>query len=95
MGGYGVAAVEAFFRGNLVFCTIHNTGKSIHKLTGGNEIPIVSLPMNEEEITNILNTYLNLPDEELINTMEAIGNWIKKYYNPDNVINHFNQILNE
>lgn len=95
MGGYGVAAVEAFFRGNLVFCTIHNTSKSIQKLTGGNEVPIVPLPMDEKEITNTLNTYLNLPDEELINTMEAIGHWAKKHYNPNNIINHFKQIINE
>jgi hypothetical protein len=95
MGGYGVAAVEAFFRGNLVFCTIHNTSQALHKLTGGNEIPIVPLPMDKIEITNILHKYLNLSDEELINIIEAIGHWINEYYHPTNIIKHFNKIINE
>ena len=95
MGGYGVAAVEAFFRSNLVFCTTHNVTESIYKLTNDNSLPMISLTMNEVEITEAFDKYFNMTDADLINVMEAVGDWIDTQYNPNSIVERFKNILNE
>lgn len=95
MGGYGVAAVEAFLRSNLVFCTTHNTNTSIYKLTGKYDIPMVTLTQPSTEIIETFKQFFTLPEDELIDKMKTIGKWIDKHYNPNSIVKFFkDRILN-
>lgn len=95
MGGYGVALIEALFRSNLTFCTTHNITDAIIKLTGTNEIPIVSLPEDSQEITKIFEHFFKMSNEDLLEIMLAIGQWIDTQYNPKNIVKHFKYIIND
>jgi hypothetical protein len=95
MGGYGVAAVEAFLRSNLVFCTTHNTVDAIFKLTGSYNIPIINLTQNYWEIKEIINQFISLTEAELFEKFQQIGTWIDIYYNVHNVVKFFNNLLDE
>ena len=95
MGGYGVAMVEALFRSNLTFCTTHNITDAIIKLTGINEIPVVSLPEDPQEITKLFEYFFKMSNDELLKIMKGIGQWIDIQYNPKNIVEHFKHIINE
>lgn len=95
MGGYGIAAVEAFFRSNLVFCTTHNSTDAVYKLTNKHEIPIVSLPQPPREIKEIIYKFISLSDNEILQIMKQIGQWIDIHYNPNNIVLFFKKLLNE
>jgi hypothetical protein len=94
-GGYGAAAVESFFRSNLVFCSIHHLSEAIYKLTGKYEAPLIGLDLNTSSITETLSYYLNLPEDELLSIAEGVGYWIESNYNHNSIINHFKFLLNE
>lgn len=96
MGGYGVAAVEAFLRSNLVFCTTHNTSTSIYKLTNKYDLPIVTLTQSTTEIIETLKHFFTLPEDELLDKMKIIGQWIDAQYNPNKIVKFFKtRILND
>lgn len=94
VGGYGIASLEGLFTSNLTFATVNNIGLSIQKLTNNNEIGIIPLGENVNDLTNILNHFLNeLTSNEWINYMEVIGDWIEEYYSPNSIINFFKKII--
>jgi hypothetical protein len=95
LGGYGVAMIEALFRANLTFCTTHNILNTVVKLTGLNKIPVVSLPLNPEEITKIFKKFFTMSDNELLEIMKVNGHWIDSQYNPQNIIKYFKTIVDE
>ena len=94
-GGYGAAAVESFFRSNLVFCSTHHLSEALYKLTGEYEVPLVGLDLDTSSITKTLSHYINLSESELLSIAEGIGCWIESKYNHNNIINHFKFLLNE
>lgn len=93
MGGFGIAAVEAFFRSNLVFCTTHKINESIYKLTNNDKIPIVSLPLTPSRITNLISKFISLSDDELLHIMKENGRLIDIYYNPTNIVKLFEKYI--
>lgn len=93
LGGYGVAAVESFFRSNLAFCSTHHLSEAIYKLTNEYEAPLVSLDLNVSSITETLSYYLNLPENELLSIMKGVGYWIESNYNHQNIVSFFTNLL--
>lgn len=95
IGGYGVAAVESFFRSNLVFCSTYCATEAIFKLTGKYELPIINLDLNSKDITQTLSYYFNLSENELLSIMEGVGYWIESNYNHQNIVSFFTNLLHD
>ena len=94
VGGYGIASLEGLFTSNLTFSTVNNIGLSIQKLTNTNEIGIIPLGDSFETLSNTLEYFLTqTSDEKLIRYNEEIGEWIEKYYSPQNIVEFFKSIL--
>tara|TARA_R100000908_G_scaffold64669_3_gene49374 strand:- start:1690 stop:2682 length:993 start_codon:yes stop_codon:yes gene_type:complete len=92
-GTYGVAAIEAVLTSNIVFCTLHNTHEAIVKLTGEPILPFVDLETDPSQINSIISTYINLPNEILIEMYEGIIQWMEEYYSPKGIINQIKEII--
>lgn len=93
VGGYGVSTLESLFNSNLTFSTIDNISDSIHKLTGGYECPVVPLGVTQEDLQLTLETYLtDITDNQLVEYMEGIGQWLEAYYSPKSIVSYFNNL---
>ena len=93
VGGYGVSTLESLFNSNLTFSTIDNISDSMFKLTGQYECPVISLGVNQEELYSTLNDFILTPTEDqLIEYMKGIGQWLETVYSPKSIINYFKNI---
>ncbi len=92
-GGYGVSTLESLFNSNFTFSTVNNISDSMFELTGEYECPVVPLGTTEEELSNILNSFINnITEDQLIEYMEGIGQWLEKCYSVKSVIKFFKNI---
>ena len=95
-GGYGVSTLESLFNSNVTFSTINNIADSMLELTGNDGCPVVSLGTTAEELVTTLKALVqNATKEQLIEHMEATGQWLEKYYSTESVINFFKSIYND
>ena len=63
------------------------------KLTGQYECPVVPLGITEEELSITLHNFIkNITEDDLIEYMEGIGQWLEKYYSVNSVIKFFKSI---
>ena len=93
VGGYGVSTLESLFASNLTFSTINNISDSMFKLTGQYECPVISLGTSQEELYFVLNNFiLTSTENQLIEYMEGIGQWLETVYSPQSIVNYFNTI---
>ena len=92
-GTYGVAAVEAIFNSNLVFCTLHNSIEAMIKLTSEPVLPFIDLGTNPNQINEIISHFTNLSNNELINTYIAISDWLETYYSPKGILSPIIDII--